>query len=118
MSDTAKFTALLDGLVLASNAANLADKGYASAKNSGYLVDRGLTDCIMIKASRGHPLKEEERERNRSLSKFRYVVEQTFGSLKGRYGLFCSRYVGKLKTQAEFMLCSIGFNLREAAKMI
>jgi transposase, IS5 family len=118
LSDTGELIAVLNGLDLQSNAAVLADKGYASAKNRDYLQGRGYTDGIMSRAVRGRSLTEDEKARNRSISKFRYVVEQTFGTLKRRYGLFRARYVGRLKTQAEFLLCSIAFNLRKAATML
>jgi len=118
VSDTGELVTIVNGLDLESNAAVLADKGYSSAKNRGYLQDRGYTDGIMSRAVRGRSLTEDEKARNRSISKFRYVVEQTFGTLKRRYGLFRARYVGRSKTQAEFLLCSIAFNLRKAATML
>ncbi len=118
MSDTGDFITLLHGLDLQSNAAVLADKGYASAKNRGYLQDRSFTDGIMSRAARGRSLTEDEKAHNRSISKCRYVIKQTFGTLKRRYGLFRARYVGRLKTQAELLLCSIAFNLRKAATML
>lgn len=92
--------------------------GYASAKNRGYLQDRGYTDGIMSRAARGRSLTEDEKARNRSISQIRYVVEQTFGTLKRRYGLFRARYIGRLKTQGELLLCSIAFNLRKGATML
>jgi IS5 family transposase len=118
LSDTGELIPMVNGLDLESDAAVLADKGYASAKNRGYLRDRGYTDGIMSRAVRGRPLTEEEKARNRTISRFRYVGEQTFGTLKRRYGLFRARYVGRLKTQAEFLLCSIAFNLRKAATLL
>jgi transposase, IS5 family len=118
ISDTGEFIRLVHSLDLQPCAAVLADKGYASAKNRGYLQDRGYTDGIMTRAVRGRSLTEEETARNKSISLFRYVVEQTFGTLKRRYGLFRARYVGRLKTEAEMLLCSIALNLRKAATML
>lgn len=109
---------IVNGLDLQSSAAVLADKGYASAKNRGYLQERGYIDGIMSRAARGRSLTKDEKARNRSISKIRYVVEQTFGTLKRRYSLFRACYVGRLKTQAELLLCSIAFNLRKAATML
>ncbi len=118
VSDTGEFIRLVESLDLQPRAAVLADKGYASAKNREYLQDQGYTDGIMSRAVRGRSLTEEETARNKSISLFRYVVEQTFGTLKRRYGLFRARYVGRLKTQAEVLLCSIALNLRKAATML
>lgn len=117
-SDTVRFIPLVSGLTLEKTARVLADKGYASTKNRDYLDTVGYTDCIMSKAVRGRALTEAEKQRNKTISKHRYVVEQTFGTLKRRYGLFRARYVGILKTQAEVLLCSIAFNLRKAANML
>lgn len=118
MSDTGEFIRILSSLALPSNASVLADKGYASRKNRDYLQGKGYRDGIMSKAARGRSLTEQEKARNKGISKFRYVVEQTFGTLKRRYGLFRARYVGRLKTQSELLLCSIAFNLRKAATML
>ncbi len=43
----------------------------------------------MRRAHRGKPLTEQEKQRNTQLSKVRYVVEQTFGTLHRKFG--CKR---------------------------
>ena len=65
-----------------------ADKGYSSADNRQHLQQHWLQDGIMDKAHRGQPLTAEQKKRNTRLSKTRYVVEQSFGTLhrKFRYG--------------------------------
>ncbi|CKL66230.1 IS1106 transposase [Neisseria meningitidis] len=76
-----------------------ADKGYDSAENRQHLKERQLLDGIMRKACRNRPLSETQTKRDRDLSKTRYVVEQSFGTLhrKFRYaraayfGLICAR---------------------------
>ncbi|CWP24503.1 IS1106 transposase [Neisseria meningitidis] len=76
-----------------------ADKGYDSAENRQHLEEHQLLDGIMRKACRNRPLSEVQTKRNRYLSKTRYVVEQSFGTLhrKFRYaraayfGLICAR---------------------------
>ncbi|HGG7845393.1 TPA: transposase, partial [Neisseria meningitidis] len=76
-----------------------ADKGYDSAENRQHLEEHQLQDGIMRKACRNRPLTETQTKRNRYLSKTRYVVEQSFGTLhrKFRYaraayfGLICAR---------------------------
>ncbi|MBI5249815.1 MAG: transposase [Desulfomonile tiedjei] len=92
-------------MVLQPCAAVPADKVYARAKNRVYLQDRGYTGGVMSRAVRVRSLAENEKARKRSISIFRYVVEQTFGTLKRRYGLFRARYVVRPKTQAEHLLC-------------
>jgi IS5 family transposase len=53
MSDTGEFITILNGLDSQSNTVVVADKGYASAKNRGYLQGRGYDDGIMNRAVRG-----------------------------------------------------------------
>ena len=56
-----------------------ADKGYAGAPNRGFLALNGIKDGIMRKDSKTAKLTEIEIERNKAISKFRYIVEQYFG---------------------------------------
>lgn len=80
-SDINNFENVMNELpVLNENIPVLADKGYASATNREYLLKRTLSDKIMHKAVKGKPLTEEQKEENREISKYRYVVEQTFGA--------------------------------------
>ena len=58
-----------------------ADKGYGSKENRQHLEEHRLQDGIMRKVHRNRPLTEAQTKRNRYLSKTRYVVEQSFGTL-------------------------------------
>ncbi len=69
ISDTGEFITILNGLDWQSNTMVVADKGYASAKTRSSLQDRGYTDGIMSRAVRGRSLTEDEKDRNRSISK-------------------------------------------------
>ena len=62
-----------------------ADKGYDSAENRQHLEEHRLLDGIMRKAHRNRPLTEAQTKRNRYLSKTRYVVEQSFGTLHRKF---------------------------------
>ena len=70
---------LLEGI--AKDTTVYADKGYDSAENRQHLKERQLLDGIMRKAHRNRPLTEAQTKRNRNLSKTRYIVEQSFGTL-------------------------------------
>jgi len=100
--------------VLNENIPVLADKGYASAINREYLLKRTLSDKIMHKAVKGKPLTEEQKEENREISKYRYVVEQTFGLLKLHFGFDRMRYIGNRKCNLEYRIKSMAFNLKKA----
>ena len=74
---------LLEGI--AEDTTVYADKGYDSAENRQHLEEHQLLDGIMRKAHRNRPLTENQTKRNRYLSKTRYVVEQSFGTLHRKF---------------------------------
>ncbi|WP_122951224.1 transposase [Bathymodiolus thermophilus thioautotrophic gill symbiont] len=55
--------------------------------------------------------------RNKAISKRRFVVERTFGTLKRTYGLARSRYIGLEKVASEVNLKAIAYNLVRAANV-
>ena len=114
-SDINNFENVMNELpLLNENIPVLADKGYASATNREYLLKRTLSDKIMHKAVKGKPLTEEQKEENREISKYRYVVEQTFGLLKLHFGFDRMRYIGNRKCSLEYRIKSMAFNLKKA----
>lgn len=56
-----------------------ADKGYAGKPNRDFLAGNKIADGIMRKDSTTAKLTEYEIERNKKISKVRYIVEQYFG---------------------------------------
>ena len=63
------------------NNVDLTKEGEPCVRDRGYTGGRGL--CVnMIRATRGHPLTEEDRELNRFLSKVRAPVEHPFSVIK------------------------------------
>lgn len=56
-----------------------ADKGYHGEPNRSFLVMNKLKDGIMRKDEKNAKLTEVEIERNKKISKVRYIVEQYFG---------------------------------------
>jgi IS5 family transposase len=92
----------------------LADKGYASAKNREYLKSIGVKDGIMHKAVANKPLTIEQKLINKVISKNRYRVEQTFGTLKRILKFERASYTTKRKVHAQFTLKAICSNLLKA----
>jgi IS5 family transposase len=117
VSDTGEFRRLVEHLKLRPGAKLFADKAYASAKNRDFLEQCGYGDGIMHRAVRGRPLTEDQKSFNKRISRIRYKVEQGFGTLKRQYGLFRARYVGRVKTEAEFLLTAAAFNIKKAVNM-
>ena len=113
-SDTRHLESILNEIILEEGLPVLADKGYASARNSEILESKNLVDKIMLKATKSKKLTTEENEYNREISKFRYVVEQTFGLLKLHFGYTKCRYISQRKVELEYMLKSLSFNIKKA----
>ena len=92
-----------------------ATKGYDSAENRQHLKEHQLLDGIMRKAHRKHPLTEAQTKRNRYLSKTRYVVEQSFGTLHRKFRYARAAYFGLIKVSAQSHLKAMCLNLLKAA---
>ena len=92
----------------------LSDKGYASADNRAVLKARGLKDGIMSKAARERPLSQCEELRNKIISKSRYRVERTFGTLKRRLRFRRCCYCGREKVERQRVIKAICVNLLKA----
>jgi IS5 family transposase len=90
------------------------DKGYASADNRELLKNLQIEDGIMCKAARNRPLTEADKEKNRSISKRRFIVERCFGTLKRQFKFVRASYCSTLKVQGQMILKAIAFNLLKA----
>ncbi|HGO8751339.1 TPA: IS5 family transposase, partial [Neisseria meningitidis] len=83
---------LLEGLPKGTTV--YADKGYDSKENRQHLKEHRLQNGIMRKACRNRPLTETQTKHNRYLSKIRYVVEQSFGTLHRKFRYARAAYFG------------------------
>ncbi len=72
----------------------------------------------MRKAHRKHPLTEAQTKRNRYLSKPRYVVEQSFGTLHRKFRYAWADYFGLSKVSAQSHLKAMCLNLLKAANRL
>ena len=107
---------LLEGI--AEDTTVYADKGYDSKENRQHLEDHQLLDGIMLKAHRNRPLTEAQTKRNRYLSKTRYVVEQSFGTLHRKFRYARAAYFGLIKVSAQSHLKAMCLNLLKAANRL
>lgn len=89
----------------------MADKGYDSSGNREVLSRMKLKSRIMHKAQKNRRLTERERAVNRAVSKVRYAVERTFGSMHRWFGAGVARYVGLARTHAQHIMEAIAYNL-------
>ncbi len=103
-SDITHLEAPLDKVDLAPGTPVYADKGYSSANNRDYLARRGLKCCIMHRATSARKLTVEENLENREISKVRYAIERTFGSMRSWFRAGIARYVGLDKMHAQHII--------------
>uniref|UniRef100_UPI0006652A0A transposase n=1 Tax=Morococcus cerebrosus TaxID=1056807 RepID=UPI0006652A0A len=89
-----------------------------SKENRQHLKEHRLLDGIMRKAYRNRPLTEAQTKRNRYLSKTRYVVEQSFGTLHRKFRYARAAYFGLIKVSAQSHLKAMCLNLLKAANRL
>lgn len=117
VSDTVELENIVNNCQLKAGTAVLADKGYDSKKNREMLKSKNLKQRIMKKAKRNKPLTNLEKRWNKLISKTRFKVEQSFGTLKRLYNLNRCRYLELKKGLMEFIICSMAFNLKKAIRL-
>ncbi len=115
-SDIKEFAKVIEAGHIFCKTTILADKGYTSKKNRDYLVENNYYDGIMHKRTKNNPLTEEKKLINKAISKFRFVVEQSFGLLKKHFGIFRASYLGKRKLEYEFNIKATAFNLKKCLR--
>jgi IS5 family transposase len=113
-SDTGKLGELVKDSRLPAKSRVYGDKGYTSAKNRELLKANKYKDGIMNRAYRNKPLTDRERQRNRLISKKRFIVERVFGTLKKHYDMARASYLGTARVQGELLLSSLAYNLKRA----
>ena len=86
-------TDVIDKARLKKGAKIKTDKGYASTTNRQALKDRGFKDHIMHKAAKNKPLTAWQIKFNQIISKTRYKIERTAGSMKRWFNAATARYI-------------------------
>jgi IS5 family transposase len=96
----------------------MADKGYKSKANDELLKAKGSKSRTMHKAYRNRPLTDWQIKYNKAISKTRWVVERTFGSLKRWFGSGVTRLKGKDKVHSIHVLEAIAHNLKRSPGLV
>ena len=94
------------------------DKGYDSKSNRKALRAKGIKTRIMYKKPKGKPMTIWQKRFNKAVSKRRFRVEQTFGTLKRRFKFSRASYKTTIKVQAQFTLKAICLNLLKAVNKV
>jgi len=89
-----------------------ADKGYAGEPNRTFLSMNKLKDCIMRKDEINAKLTEREIQRNKKISKVRYIVEQYFGLSHLQDDAQRARFTTIAKNNIDIWFRQVAFNIK------
>jgi IS5 family transposase len=95
-----------------------ADKGYCGRPNSDFLHMNGIADGIMRKDTRSTKLTDYEKERNKGISKKRYIVEQYFGLSHLHTDAFKARFTRIAKNVLDALFRQMAFNLFRGGRIL
>jgi IS5 family transposase len=95
-----------------------ADKGYFGKPNREFLVLNKIEDGIMRKTTAGTELTKYEKERNKAISKVRYIVEQYFGLSHLYNKAYRARFPKLIKNALDALFRQMAFNLFRASKIL
>jgi len=93
------------------------DKAYYDQKRAEELEAKGIKNGLMKRAARGKPLSEEDKKRNKEISRIRSQVERPFAIIKSKWGHRRARYLGAFKNKVHLILIAIAYNLRRACSL-
>ena len=95
-----------------------ADKGYFGEPNRSFLHLNDIEDGIMRKDTTTAKLTEIEKERNKKISKKRYIVEQYFGLSHLHDSAYRARFTTIIKNTWDTMCRQMAFNLFRGSKLL
>lgn len=94
------------------------DKGFASRANRIHLHSQQIKSAIMHRAAKNKPLTVRQKNANKRISKTRYIVEQSFGTLKRLFKMGRASYMGTVKVNGQMLIKAMCMNLLKAANKI
>ena len=95
-----------------------ADKGYYGEPNRSFLSLNEIRDGIMRKDTKSAKLTEYEIERNKKISKKRYIVEQYFGLSHLHDGAYRARFTTIMNNIWDTMCRQMAFNVFRGSKLL
>jgi transposase, IS5 family len=94
------------------------DKGYDSKGNREALRNKRIKTRIMYRKPKNKPMTIWQKRFNKAVSKKRFRVEQTFGTLKRKFKFTKASYFTTKKVQAQFTMKAICLNLLKAVNKV
>lgn len=116
--DSITFEDLITKSGLKAKSRVYADKAYKSKKHDIFLKANKLKNGVHYKAAAKKPLNEREQLFNKWVSKTRYTVERTFGSMSKWFRAGIAKYIGESKTHAQHLLEAMAYNLKRSPNLI
>ena len=113
--------AMMEPLVDKKDRVLYGDKGYVGKKRRKKIEKKvkkkgGKIDIqIHERGSRGHPLSEEAKQRNRQRSKVRLRVEHVFGTIKHDWNYNVIRSVGLERARGNMELAVLAYNIKRSS---
>ena len=95
-----------------------ADKGYYGEPNRTFLHINHIEDGIMRKDTKSTKLTDYEKERNKQISRKRYIVEQYFGLSHLYNNAFRARFTRIAKNAIDALFRQMAFNLFRGEKIL
>jgi IS5 family transposase len=95
-----------------------ADKGYAGKPNRDFLNMNNIADGIMRKDSTTAKLTSYEKERNKKISKVRYIVEQYFGLSHLHDEAYRARFTTIVKNKFDCWYRQAAYNTARGLKIL
>ena len=95
-----------------------ADKGYAGLPNRNFLSDNKIADGLMRKDSTTAKLTNREINRNKKISKVRYIVEQYFGISHLHDKAKRARFTKIMKNNLDAWFRQVAFNVFRGMKIL
>ena len=95
-----------------------ADKGYFGEPNRNFLAMNKIADGIMRKDTIAAKLADYEIERNKQISKKRYIVEQYFGLSHLHNNASQARFPKMIKNAIDVLFRQMAFNLLRGIKVV
>jgi IS5 family transposase len=95
-----------------------ADKGYYGEPNRSFLHLNHIEDGVMRKDTKSTKLTDYEKDRNKQISKKRYIVEQYFGLSHLYNNAFRARFTRIAKNAIDVFFRQMAFNLFRGEKIL
>lgn len=111
--DSQVFTELLSG----DEEAVFADSAYASHKTNDWLAENHIENGVLERAYRNKKLTVKQKQRNKLLSRTRFIVERFFGVAKLHYGMSKARYVGLMRNKMRVAIICMAHNIKRGVSL-